>query len=117
MIEGMNDFAAPLIDLSIIVASILIFGSLYMRRRPATSTSAMVKILILGGLGLIVAVHMLDLVLSVVLPSTTEQSGAHVLSGALPEWLHWLASRVAFCMMAVGVLLTVMVNRDDANMH
>ena len=112
MSQAISGFLAPLIDLSIIIASIVVFGSLYLRRKTKTkNASGVVKFLILGGLSLVVAVHALDVLLTVVLPSTFELKDPHLLSHAIPDWLHWLASRVAFCMMAVGVLLTIIERR------
>ena len=112
MSQAITELIAPLIDLLIIIASVLVFGFLYLRQKPMTNgASRIVKFLILGGLALIIGVHLLDVLLSVVLPSTFDFSDRHLLSTAIPDWLHWLASRVAFCMMAIGVLLTVMERR------
>ena len=112
MSELITGFAGPLIDLLIIIASVLVFGSLYLSRRSrANSTSGPVKVLILGGLGLIVGIHLVDVLLTVVLPSTYDLSDPYHSSGIIPDWLHWLASRIAYCMLAVGVLLTLIERR------
>ena len=107
-----HEYLTQLVDLAILVATIGSFAYLFgsgMLKSGAVPGSG--RSLILAGIALTVIVQVTDLVLTVVQPWSLRLYETGVLSTAMPDWLHWLASRTAFTMIAIGVILTIVQRR------
>ena len=61
--------------------------------------------LVLWGIALTVVVHLLEISLQMFVPTNADSVSVPFPDGALPVWLHWLLTRTALAMIAIGALL------------
>ena len=115
MSDGIYEFLIRFVDLTIAVGAIgmLVYivgrGMLRSSRFPNTGRN-----LLLLGVGVTVGTHLADVVYSMLRPEVFDLSRPHYLSSSIPDWLHWLLSRLGFALMAVGAFFVIVQRRRIA---
>ncbi len=71
--------------------------------------------LLLLGVGITVTTHLMIVAYSAMNPDTFQPAEPHLSSPALPEWLHWVLSRLGFSLMTVGAFVAIFQRRRIAD--